>query len=95
MIDHDTLNQISNEFIITQKIELSANDEVKLRRFLNLFYLGDVDCNELVNGVMTAKYPEKETEEFKQATQKATTGFYVKLKLTYDVNGNCTVEVLK
>ena len=94
MIDHDTLNQISNEFIITRKIELSDYDEAKLRRFLNLSHLGDVDCNKLVNGVMTAKYPEKETEQFKQAIQKATIGFYVKLKLTYDVNGNCTVEVL-
>jgi hypothetical protein len=95
MIDHDTLNQISNEFIITRRIELSVIDEVKLRKFLNVFHLGDVDCNELVNGVITAKYPEKETEEFKQATQKATTGIDVKLKLTYDVNGNCTVEIVK
>ena len=95
MIDHDILNRASNEFIITQKIELTDSDEFKLRRFLNLHYLGDIDCNELVNGVMTAKYPEKETEEFKQATQKVTTGIDVKLKLTYDVNGNCTVEIVK
>jgi len=94
MIDQDTLNQISNEFILTRKIELPVNDEVKLLRFLNLHYLGDVDCNDIVNGVMTAKYPEKETEAYKQATRKATVGFYVKLKLTYDVNGNCNVEVV-
>lgn len=84
----------TNEFVIDQFIDLNADDELKLLKFLNLHYLGDEDCNELVDGVMVAKYPEKETQEFKDATNRVSPGFFVRLKLTYDVNGTCTVEVL-
>jgi hypothetical protein len=84
----------ANEFVINQLIGLNDEDELKLLKFLNLHYLGDEDCYELVDGVMVLKYPEKETPKFKAAKYRASSKLFVSLKLTYDVDGRCTVEVL-
>lgn len=83
----------SNEFIIERHIQLEPTDEIQLRKYLNLHYLGDEDCNHLVDGQMVAKYPE--TLEYKEAIHRATVGFYVSLKVTFDVNGIPTVEVIE
>lgn len=85
----------SNEFIIERHIQLDPQLEIQLRKYLNLHYLGDEDCNHLVDGQMVAKYPEKETKEYQEASRVASVGFYVSLKVTFDVNGIPTAEVIK
>lgn len=84
----------SNEFLLQTHIHLSPTDEIKLRKFLNLHYLGDEDCNHLVDGEMVPKYPEKETSDYKTASSRIDRGFYVNLKLTFDVNGIPTMEIV-
>jgi hypothetical protein len=83
----------SNEFVLQTHIHLSPTDEIKLRKFLNLHYLGDEDCNHLVDGEMVPKYPEKETLDYKTASSRIDRGFYVNLKLTFDVNGIPRMEI--
>jgi hypothetical protein len=41
-----------------------------------------------------AKYPEKETEEYKNATDRVWRGYNVNLSVTIDENGIPTFEVL-
>ena len=36
-----------NQFIIPITVELQADQQLQLRKYLNLHYLGDVDANEL------------------------------------------------
>jgi len=66
MIDEEL--SVSNEFTTFVRIQLDHEQKQQLNRFLNLHYLGDVNCNEYdENFKLVAKYPEKETEEFKNA----------------------------
>ena len=46
------------------------------------------------NGEMVAKYPEKETEEFKNAIANSYGVFKFNVKVIYDVNGRPTLELL-
>jgi hypothetical protein len=85
----------ANKFTVSTKIHLSLYDALSLRKFINLHYLGDEDANHLVDGQMVAKYPEKETQEFKDAAARIESGFTVNLKVTFDVNGNASVEIIK
>jgi hypothetical protein len=86
---------VSNEITTTVSILLSPEQREQLRRYLNFHYLGDVDVNELdENGFYVAKYPEKETEEFKNAIRRVDVVTSHDVELTYDVNGNCKLEVL-
>ena len=94
MTDLDEMFEPSNKFVVSLKVNPSAQDEVKLRKYLNLHYLGDVDANELVDGVFKANYPEKETEEYKNATDRVWRGYNVNLSVTIDENGIPTFEVL-
>jgi hypothetical protein len=73
--------------VVSLKVNPLVEDEVKLRKYLNLHYLGDVDANELVDGVFKAKYPEKETEEYKNATDRVWRGYNVNLSVVIDDNG--------
>ena len=67
-----------------------------MRKFINLHYLGDVDANELVDGQFQAMYPEKETQEYKDATWKISSGnFRVNLAVEFDTDGNTKFEVVK
>ena len=50
MTDLDDLFKPENKFVIPVSVQLSATDQVKLRKFINLHYLGDVDANEFVDG---------------------------------------------
>ena len=84
-----------NKFVVPVEVLLSNADQVKLRKFLNLHYLGDEDANEFVDGSYKAKYPEKETQEFKDATWRTTCGYTVNLAVEFDTNGNPTFEVVK
>lgn len=95
MIDFDEMFGPENKFVVPVTVRLSKDDEVKLRKFINLHYLGDVDANELVDGQFQAKYPEKETKEYKDVTWKISGGYMVNLAVEFDVNGNPKFEVVK
>jgi hypothetical protein len=86
---------VSNEFITFVRIQLDHEQRQQLNRFLNLHYLGDVNCNEYdENFKLVAKYPEKETEEFKNAMWRANMVHDYQVKVVYDVNGKCKLELL-
>jgi hypothetical protein len=86
---------VSNEFTTFVKIQLDHEQKQQLNRFLNLHYLGDVNCNEYdENFKLVAKYPEKETEEFKNAMWRANMVHDYQVKVVYDVNGKCKLELL-
>ena len=95
MIDLDDLLQPQNKFIVPVTVNLSSYDQVKLRKFINLHYLGDEDANEFVDGTYQAKYPEKETTEFQNAVWRTNIGYTVNLAVEFDTNGNPTFEVVK
>jgi hypothetical protein len=86
---------VSNEFTTFVRIQLDHEQKQQLNRFLNLHYLGDVNCNEYdENMKIVPKYPEKETEEFKDALWRAGMSVDYQVKVVYDVNGNCKLELL-
>jgi hypothetical protein len=94
MTNHEELT-VSNEFITFVRIQLDHEQKQQLNRFLNLHYLGDVNCNEYdENFKLVAKYPEKETEEFKNAMWRANMVHDYQVKVVYDVNGKCKLELL-
>lgn len=95
MTDLDDLFKPENKFIVPVTVQLSATDQLKLRKFINLHYLCDEDANELVDGYYQAKYPEKETQEFKDATWKISGGYTVNLAVEFDEKGVPTFEVVK
>jgi hypothetical protein len=93
MIDEEL--PVSNEFITFVRIQLDHEQKQQLNRFLNLHYLGDVNCNEYdENFKLVPKYPEKETEEFKNAMWRANMVNEYQVKVVYDVNGKCKLELL-
>ncbi len=86
---------VSNEFITFVRIQLDHEQKQQLNRFLNLHYLNDVNCNEYdENFKLVPKYPEKETEEFKNAMWRANMVHDYQVKVVYDVNGKCKLELL-
>jgi hypothetical protein len=94
MTNHEEL-PVSNEFTTFVRIQLDHEQKQQLNRFLNLHYLGDVNCNEYdENFKLVAKYPEKETEEFKNAMWRANMVNEYQVKVVYDVNGGCKLELL-
>ena len=85
---------VSNEFITFVRIQLDHEQKQQLNRFLNLHYLGDVNCNEYdENFKLVAKYPEKETEEFKNAFWRANMVHDYQVKVVYSVDGTCRLEL--
>ena len=85
----------ANEFVVPVSVGLYEHERLQLRKYLNLHYLGDVNANEYdENGNLVAKYPEKETEEFKNAIWNADVTHRVELMVTYDINGRPTLELL-
>ena len=86
---------VSNEFITSVGVQFDTEQRNQLARYLNLHYLGDVDCNKKdENGNFVSKYPEKETEEFKEATKRLYATHFHKVKVIFDVNGNCKLELV-
>lgn len=84
-----------NQFIVPITIGLYEHEQLQLRKYLNLHYLGDVDANELnEDGVMVPKYPEKETVEFKNAIWNADATHRVEVLVTFDVNGMPKLEFI-
>ena len=95
MTEHEEELTVSNEFTTFVRIQLDHEQKQQLNRFLNLHYLGDVNCNEYdENMKLVPKYPEKETEEFKDALWRAGVSVDYQVKVVYDVNGNCKLELL-
>ena len=95
MTEHEEELLVSNEFTTFVRIQLDHEQKQQLNRFLNLHYLGDVNCNEYdENMKLVPKYPEKETEEFKDALWRAGMSVDYQVKVVYDVNGNCKLELL-
>ena len=95
MTDLDKMFEPTNKFVVPVSVQLSATDQVKLRKFINLHYLGDEDANEFVDGTYKAKYPEKETTEFQNAVWKTNVGYTVNLAVEFDEKGVPTFEVVK
>ena len=60
MNDFDDFFKPENKFVVPVSFQLLPEDEIRLRKFINLHYLGDEDANELVDGLFVPKYPEKE-----------------------------------
>jgi len=86
---------VSNEFTTFVRIQLDHEQKQQLNRYLNLHYLNDVNCNEYdENFKLVPKYPEKETEEFKNAMWRANMVHDYQVKVVYDVNGKCKLELL-
>lgn len=85
----------SNKFKTNVVVQLTSVQEVQLRKFLNLHYLGDEDVNHIVNGQLVAKYPEKETEEFRNASYNAVKPNLLHLSVEFDVTGKPTFTILQ
>ena len=94
MIDLDEMFKPSNKFVVSLNVVPSKEDELKLQKYLNLHYLGDEDANSLVDGEYQTKYPEKETEAYKNAVNRVWVGYEVNLSVVIDENGIPTFEVL-
>ena len=94
MTDQEELT-VSNEFVTFVRIQLDYEQRQQLRRYLNLHYLGDVNCNEYDEKMkIVHKYPEKETKEFDEAVWRINAVHEYQVKVVYDVNGNCKLELL-
>lgn len=67
---------------------LSPDQKSEALRALNTYYLGDPECNRLdeVTGLFVPKYPDKETQEFKDSTHSVSMGqtVYITVGLGYD-----------
>lgn len=94
MTNLDDFFKPENKFVVPMSVRLSATDQIKLRKFINLHYLGDEDANEIVDGTLKAKYPEKETSEFQNAVRKTKVGYTVNLAVEFDEKGVPTFEVV-
>ena len=95
MNDFDDFFKPENKFVVPVSFYLSSEDEIRLRQFINLHYLGDVDANKLVDGLFVPKYPEKETQEFKNASWRISASYTVNLAVEFDEKGVPTFEVVK
>jgi hypothetical protein len=95
MTDLNALFAPENKFVVPVEVSISPADQLKLHKFLNLHYLGDGDANELVDGMFVAKYPEKETEEFKNAVWSVSVPRTMYISVEFDVNGVPTFEIVK
>lgn len=95
MTDLDDLFKPENKFTVPVSIHLSPTDELKLQKFINLHYLGDEDANEFVDGKFCPKYPEKETEEFKNAVRNISMGYTAYIEVEFNEKGIPTFGVVK
>lgn len=68
---------------------LSPEQKQEALAAINTYYLGDPECNYLDPGTMEylAKYPEKETEDFKEATCNVSRTFVRYITVGIDHNG--------
>lgn len=75
-------------FKVPVKVSLDYEQKKVALRYLNEVYIGDPQCNVYCKkaGRLVSKYPEKETEAFKESHHKvqATKVFYAELELQTD-----------
>jgi hypothetical protein len=94
MTNLDEMFEPSNKFVVSLDVIPSSDDEIKLLKYLNLHYLGDVDANELVDGEWKAKYPKKETADYKNARDRLWRRYNINISVTIDENGIPTFEIV-
>lgn len=70
--------------VISVDLHLSDNCLEVLRRQLNRKHLGDENCNIKRNGRLVPKYPEKETEEFRNAHYNLSRHYEKEVELEFD-----------
>lgn len=75
---------------VVTDFSLSEDNLSKLRKAINLHYLGDENCNTNVNGQYVPKYPEKETRSLRDAHYNISRSFEIELDCEFDFNGNLT-----
>jgi len=93
-LNHEQKQQL-NRFLNLHYLGDVHEQKQQLNRFLNLHYLGDVHCNEYdENFKLVPKYPEKETKEFDEAVWRINAVHEYQVKVVYDVNGKCKLELL-
>jgi hypothetical protein len=74
---------------------LEPEQETKLRRFLNLHYLGDEEVNFLTeDGILIPKHSEKESKEYSDAIGAALSFHEIDIKITFDVTGIPTAKII-
>ena len=73
--------KVLKEFKVSLSDYLNYQQLQKARAAINLHYLGDAECNHYVDGRCIAKYPEKETQELKDAHFMVNMGFSVKVTI--------------
>jgi len=80
-------------FRVPTTIALDSEQLKEARRAINTFYLGDAECNCLNQETMQyeAKYPEKETKEFKDAISRVHCDHHIHITVGLDHRGNICV----
>lgn len=80
-------------FKVPITIALDRGQLEEARRAINTFYLGDAECNRLNQETMQydAKYPEKETKEYKDAMSRVHTDSHTLIIVGLDHRGNICV----
>jgi hypothetical protein len=83
--------KVLKQFDVTLTDSLSYEQEKEALAEINNFYLGDTECNELVDGTYQPKYPEKESAEFEEAHYNIRRGFAARIKIGLLENGTFVV----
>jgi hypothetical protein len=70
----------------------SDKTQRELRKAVNLHFLGDIDCNARGDdGRFTPKYPEKETEEFKECSWSISCGYQRYIMVNFYSDGSSEI----
>jgi hypothetical protein len=70
----------------------SDKTQRELRKAVNLHFLGDIDCNARGDdGRFTPKYPEKETEEFKECSWRISCGYQSYIMVNFYSDGSSEI----
>jgi len=78
-------------FKIPINVHLTGEQAKEALRLLNLHHLGDEQCNEYdANFKMAAKYPGKETEEFKQSHSECRRAYQTSVTASLLSSGHLT-----
>lgn len=85
-------SKILGTFQVPVSFSLSSSQIQEALRLLNLHYLEDEICNEYdVSGRFVPKYPDKETEQFKDAVHRVTMSRQVDFTVAIDSNGQLII----
>ena len=78
-------------FKIPITFTLSVTQVELARRAINLHYLGDSEANTLVDGKLVAKYPDKETDELREAHRRV--GMVHQKYITVEVSESGSISI--